>query len=56
MKDRISVSIAARMLGVSTERVRQLITEGKIEAWQLRKGCWYRVSRASVQRLLESDT
>jgi excisionase family DNA binding protein len=47
---------ACRLLGVSKPLLRELIAEGHLETVQLRPKAWPRVTRASIDRLMERAT
>lgn len=51
----VTVGGAAAILGISTERVRQLIHEGKLDAQRIVPHGWWKVSLASIERLKNSS-
>ncbi len=48
----IRVATVARLLGVSRRRVQYMLEEGRLHGMRIRPRGWWRVSRASVARLL----
>lgn len=57
----IGVSVTARILETSPDTVLNLIEDGSLDAYQLRKGGWWRVDRDSLRRYMnrldeESDS
>ena len=48
----LTTAEAAQLLGVSTQRVRQLAQEGRLAAWK-QAGWWVRYRRSDVERLNE---
>jgi len=49
----LSVSQVARWLGVSEERVRQFLRQGRLpNAWRLGRRGWWRIPEADVEALI----
>lgn len=47
----LKVKEVAKLLGISTSKVRRLIEKGQIEALQLKKGGSYRISPEEIGRV-----
>ncbi len=52
----VSVASAARILGVSRRMVQYLLEDGRLEGTRIPPRGWWRISRASLARLLPPDS
>jgi len=52
----VNVATAARLLGVSRRSVQYMLEDGRLEGTRIPPRGWWRISRASLARLLPPDS
>ena len=52
----VSVKTAARLLGVSPRSVQYMLEDGRLEGTRIPPRGWWRISRASLARLIRPDS